>query len=583
MTSSDFNPYDAPAAATIPLPQKTALDCPDAERAILGAYLLNPMAIVDKIAECDIALRNSWFCIGGHRSMHKAIVDVVEQVKDMEQGDVVVPVMQNLKEKGLLLESTDSICKGLKCSQGYIAELAHIGAVVVNIPAYLALMKRAWEARVFYKALDKARDCFSPAASDWNPDEPVEDRIARAQGIIFSASDFIHSNPVGAVKHVSDVVGNLVGNVMTCIENKAFDEWGGLDTGIPELNDAINGMRPGEVGIVAARPGCGKTALAIHMALISARRLQEKRNKVGNNKMPLFYFVSAEMMDASIAMRITGLATQTDTNFGRDGGARLYNLPATAEAQLDRLKAQMDLPDFDETSPLGLRVKADFEAKVKEVFRLRKKRDDILEGWKHLPKALEDLPIVIDDRSDLTIRDIRATASRLVRNGGEFSRGNTVIDGLGLIIVDYIQLVGGDPAKYGTNKNYNRTDEVGSVSKGLKNLAKELGVPIIALSQLNRDIDKRMGANKRGPQLSDIKDSGQIEQDADFILFLHEDAPDDKVQIPDGRKIINMTLAKNRHGPTGEWTIAFTPSQNRFHIIHKAAAKPAPENDGDNF
>ena len=148
---------------------------------------------------------------------------------------------------------------------------------------------------------------------------------------------------------------------------------------------------------------------------------------------------------------------------------------------------------------------------------------------------LEEAPLWFDDSSDLGILDLRAKARRL--HAQEQERG-----GLGLIIVDYMQLMRSD------DHRANRVEQVGQMSRGLKILARELEVPVLAISQLSRAPEQRTPPK---PQLSDLRESGQIEQDADLVAFLYrEDYYRDPDEEPDG--LADLIIAKHRNGPIGD-------------------------------
>jgi replicative DNA helicase len=150
---------------------------------------------------------------------------------------------------------------------------------------------------------------------------------------------------------------------------------------------------------------------------------------------------------------------------------------------------------------------------------------------------------MIDDTAAVTVSHVRAKARRLSRKAG-----------LSLVVIDYLQLMRGD----GHNRD-NRTQEMGSISRGLKALAKELQVPIIALAQLNRGVEGR--ADKR-PMLSDLRDSGEIEQDADIVVMLHREAL--YSESPEWAGLAEALVRKNRNGPTGELLLSYQPDQMRF-------------------
>jgi replicative DNA helicase len=171
--------------------------------------------------------------------------------------------------------------------------------------------------------------------------------------------------------------------------------------------------------------------------------------------------------------------------------------------------------------------------------------------------ALVEAPIYIDDTPGISISEMRAKCRRLQQAQGR----------LDLIIVDYLQLVAGTPT--GGSKRYeNRTQEVSAISRGLKGLAKEMRCPVVALSQLSRAPESRTGNNR--PQLSDLRESGAIEQDADVVAFIFREEvykPDD----PDLEGKAELIIAKQRNGPTGVVKLAFIKRSTRFeNLAHES-------------
>jgi replicative DNA helicase len=163
--------------------------------------------------------------------------------------------------------------------------------------------------------------------------------------------------------------------------------------------------------------------------------------------------------------------------------------------------------------------------------------------------ALTDAPIFIDDTAGISLTEMRAKARRLQQSQ----------NGLDLLIVDYLQLMSG--SGMGGRKFENRTQEVSAISRGLKGLAKELKVPVIALSQLSRAPESRGGDHR--PQLSDLRESGSIEQDADVVAFIFREEvykPDD----PDLEGLAELIIAKQRNGPIGKVDLAYIKRSTRF-------------------
>jgi replicative DNA helicase len=160
--------------------------------------------------------------------------------------------------------------------------------------------------------------------------------------------------------------------------------------------------------------------------------------------------------------------------------------------------------------------------------------------------TLSEAPIFIDDTPNITTMELRTKARRLQAESG-----------LDLIIVDYLQLMQGSAS----NKDANRVQEVAEISRGLKALARELQVPVISLSQLSRQAEMR---ESREPRLSDLRESGSIEQDADLVMFLWREKERGPDEVESDGEIVKLKLAKHRNGPTGEATLWFKKRQTRF-------------------
>lgn len=172
-------------------------------------------------------------------------------------------------------------------------------------------------------------------------------------------------------------------------------------------------------------------------------------------------------------------------------------------------------------------------------------------SWYAIAAACCDIPgndIEIEDKASVTIGDIRATAARMMRGAER-----------GLIVIDYLQLISSasDGARF-----QNRAVEVGEISRRLKVLAKELGVPVVTLAQLSRQAESHPGL----PRLSDLRESGSIEQDADTVLFLSRD-PDEITDEKSGSRQVILSVAKNRSGPTGEIDMLFVPTSTKFYEV----------------
>ncbi|HEU4497758.1 MAG TPA: replicative DNA helicase, partial [Sphingomicrobium sp.] len=230
----------------------------------------------------------------------------------------------------------------------------------------------------------------------------------------------------------------------------------GVTTGLDGINAKIGGLHKSDLSILAGRPGMGKTSLATNMAFACAQRfVRDQEDGIEPSKSagaPVAFF-SLEMSADQLATRI--LAEQSGIS--------------------------------SENLRMGKISQQDFRSLARAA------------------AELESLPFYIDDTPGLTIAALRTRARRLKRQKG-----------IGLIIVDYLQLLQGT----GRNSNDNRVQEISEISRGLKTLAKELGVPVIAAAQLSRAVEQR--EDKR-PQLSDLRESGSIEQDADTVWFVYRE------------------------------------------------------------
>lgn len=278
-------------------------------------------------------------------------------------------------------------------------------------------------------------------------------------------------------------------------------EGSSVKTGLVELDRLVSSLYSGELYVLAARPGMGKTSLARCIALNVAA------------KGPAVAFFTLEVPSEQMALALACTQAGVDSQLVRS-------------SELTR------------------------------------------EDWKNLTEAIDSIrstPIYVDDSPVLTLADIRARVIRLQKLAARGDRGDKPRR-VGLVVVDYLQLMKGE-------KGDNREQEVSSLSRGLKRLAKELGVPILALSQLNRAVEKKTG---KRPGLSDLRESGAIEQDADSIWFVYRPDYYDKDDHPGEAEI---DVAKQRHGPTGTARCYFDKTKTRFYDL----ADPYDEGYFENY
>ena len=190
--------------------------------------------------------------------------------------------------------------------------------------------------------------------------------------------------------------------------------------------------------------------------------------------------------------------------------------------------------------------------------------------WERLDKTiarLSDAPIYVDDTPGLSVFELRTKARRLVREKG-----------VKLIMIDYLQLMNANGMKFGS-----RQEEVSTISRSLKGLAKELDIPVLALSQLSRNVENREGLDGKRPQLSDLRESGAIEQDADMVLFVHRPEYYHIYLDEKGNDLHGMAqiiIAKHRKGSTGDVLLNFRGEFTRFQDPQEAAASAALSDGG---
>ena len=296
----------------------------------------------------------------------------------------------------------------------------------------------------------------------------------------------------------------------------------GITTGLDQLDRKLGGLHPSDLIILAGRPSMGKTALATNIAFNAARAAQKAAQK-----------------------------TDGGPDNSEAGCVLFFSLEMSAEQLATRiLSEQSELPSD--------RIRRG-EVNSDEFSRLVRASQEV-----------HRVPLIIDDTPALSISAVRTRARRTKRQQG----------GLALVVVDYLQLLQGSPG----GRAENRVNEIGEISRGLKTLAKELEVPVLALSQLSRQVENR--EDKR-PQLSDLRESGSIEQDADVVMFIYReeyylekgepihnmdearDRFEDRVarwqeRIADVRNTASVIIAKQRHGPTGTIDLYFDGSLTRF-------------------
>ena len=310
-------------------------------------------------------------------------------------------------------------------------------------------------------------------------------------------SDMSTRNVSGGPVKISELVPETVEYVEEMRRQCANGKPIGVRSGFVDLDKCTGGFQNGDFVIIAGRPSMGKTSVSLHMAKMAAQ-----------SGFPVIFY-SLEMKDRQLILKY-----------------------ALSESNLPAQKLKFGNID-------------DSEAK---------------EFYLGMQRA-GSLPIWIGDKPSVSIRYIRATAKKLVRDKG-----------VKMIVIDYLQLI----SEEGSKKTANREQEVSFISKNLKSLAKELDVPVIALSQLSRATDQRTGANRR-PILSDLRESGSLEQEADLVVFIYRPAyygidQDDAGNSTSG--LIELIIAKHRNGSTTTIPILHNDEFTKFYDIDNGLSRP---------
>ena len=289
-------------------------------------------------------------------------------------------------------------------------------------------------------------------------------------------------NSGDSLQHIGKVLINVYDRLEELAESG--NDIPGLSTGLHDLDKKINGLNNSDLLLIAARPGMGKTSMALNVALSVAK---------STNKTVAFF--SLEMSREQLAMRLLSNESFVDNQ-------KLVTGKLTEE-------------DWNKLSIAS--------------------------------SALSQTDIRVDDNPAITVPEIKAKCRRLG-------------DELGLIVIDYLQLM-----HVGGRHMDNRVQEVAEISRSLKIMAKELNVPVVCLSQLSRASEQR--SDKR-PMLSDLRESGAIEQDADIVMFIYRDDYYDEES--ENKNIAEIIIAKNRHGATGtvelQWVGQYTTFSNPDRI-----------------
>ena len=424
------------------------------EAALIGGLMLDNARfddVADLIAPAD-------FHQSEHRELFTALCDLAAAGRPFD----VVTMAETLERAGRLEHAG---------GMPYLGVLAHTTPSAANCQHYARTVA---DLAALRRLAGACADGLA-AASEPGRRDPGE-VAANIEAAIFAAAE-----RTGGERGPKSAAALLPG-ALDDLDRRANGEGSnGLETGLRDLDRAIGGMDPGQLILIGARPGVGKSALALGIALHAA---------AGGRPVALF---SLEMSAAEVMQRA---------------------LAGLARVPVHRLRSGRLDPDH----------------------------------WAAVTSAsalLGKLPLHIDDTAGLRPAELRARCRRLKRKAGD----------LGLIVVDYIGLMQSDRDR----RSENRVQELSHISAALKTLAKELAVPVLALSQLNRGLESR--ANRR-PTIADLRESGSLEQDADVVLLLYRDEMHNEASTDRGTA--EVIIGKQRNGPVGMVRIGFSGELARF-------------------
>jgi len=423
----------------------------DAEQSVLGAMFLTKKALQKALELLD----GSEFYLDNHSK-------IFECMKALEaKGSVVdiTTVADELANRNWLKQVGDI---------EYLTEIIESVPSAAGIDEYIKIVE---DKSILRRLIDEATSIITES---YNTSNNISEVIEAAEKKIFEVSKSLRSTEF---KDIKDVLYKTQADIEKLSENKG--DITGIPTGYYELDKLTSGFHPHELIIVAARPGMGKTAIALNF--------------------------------------VTNIAINSKKTIA------LFNMEMGAEQLVTRMLSSVGQIDGSKLKTGNLEHS----------------------DWKRLNEAISRLSntkIFIDDTAGQTVGEIRSKCRKLA----------TSPSGLDLVLIDYLTLI------QGSSKNgANRQQEVADISRALKTMAMELNVPVIALSQLSRGIEQRVD---KKPMLSDLRESGAIEQDADIVAFLH---CTDEERAKEN-SLMEFVIRKHRNGPLADVPLIFQRSTSTF-------------------
>ena len=428
----------------------------EAEQAVLGSMFLSKSAS-EKALE-TLTSESFYNEANGH------IFSCLEALVERGTGIDLTTVTAYLDNKKILKQIGDV---------EYLTEVVNAVPSAANIDEYIRIVE---EKATLRRLINEANNIIHDG---YNSTDSLTDILDNAERKILNV---VKTRKGTEFHKITDVLYKAQSDIEKLSQNKG--EVTGIASGFRDIDRITSGFHANELIIIAARPGMGKTAIALNMAI----------NMANSSKKAIALF-NMEMSSEQLAMRM--IASVGQINQGKVRTGRLEH-----------------------------------------------------NDWRRVNEAisrLADTKIFIDDTPGMTIGEIRAKCRRLASEQ----------DGLGAIIIDYLQLITGGSKYVG-----NRQQEVAEISRSLKTLAMELEVPVIALAQLSRSVE---GRDDKRPLLSDLRESGSIEQDADIVAFLYrEDYYTKEISIDEYTSKSEFIIAKHRSGPTATINLIFKRDTGTF-------------------
>ena len=425
----------------------------EAEQSVLGSMLIDSRCISDVVG----VVRPEDFYMQANREIYETMYEMFSYSEVIDP----VTVLDKMRARGVYNEES---------STKYLMQLIEITPTAANVKRYAQI--------VHDKALLRN---LSEAASGIV--ETVYEGVGSAQEILEAAEKRIYALRRGNTNESLEHIGTVLLKVFDRLKelSESGSDISGLSTGLRDLDKFINGLNRSDLVLLAARPGMGKTSMALNVALNVAKKNPQKT----------VAFFSLEMSKEQLVTRLI-----------------------SNESFVDNKKLVTGQLSMEEWSKIGIAA-----------------------------TALSQTDIRVDDNPSLSVAEMNAKCRRL--------------DNLCLVIIDYLQLMVSAGGR--TYSGENRQQVVSDISRSLKIMAKELNVPVLCLSQLSRANESRQ--DKR-PLLSDLRESGAIEQDADEVMFLYREDYYNK-DTPE-QNVAECIVAKNRHGETGTVKLQWLPQFTTF-------------------